>query len=396
MIPAAAVALVPGLPGAPLGLPGAGLGPPLGGVGGAFTKGAVGSVLNGVVAYLAAGATAVLAPVQRLLSGTAPRLAGSWVGGHLGVMIILAGTLIAPMLAAATIGAVVRQDMARLARTWGVFLPVATVGAGLVIPLTSEGLAVTDAMSSAIGSHLGVSLAAALLSLGSTVEASAATTGGGVLVGGLLALLVVTGGFLLWLELLLRTAAIDFAVFFMPLALAGLVWPATVHWARRCLHLLVALLLSKFVIVVALVVGAGALSSVGPHPLDHALMGSAVLALAAFAPFVLLRMAPVIEAAAISHLEGTSRRPLHAARAAVAAADVGGRHPVVSALAGAWSNKTGPPAETSVAMRDLARLGNELELGAEHGGGRPDAAGASRQPGSDGADPPGVDVGRHR
>ena len=35
---------------------------------------------------------------------------------------------------------------------------------------------------------------------------------------------------MVWLELVVRAAAIYVAVFFMPLALAGYVWPATRRW----------------------------------------------------------------------------------------------------------------------------------------------------------------------
>ena len=49
----------------------------------------------------------------------------------------------------------------------------------------------------------------------------------------------------------------------MPLALAGLVWPATAHWAKRLIEVLVALLLMKPVIVGALCLGAGRVVDVG-------------------------------------------------------------------------------------------------------------------------------------
>ena len=66
---------------------------------------------------------------------------------------------------------------------------------------------------------------------------------------------------MLWLELLIRSAAVYVAVLFLPLAIATLVWPAVSHWCRRLVETLAALILSKFVIVAVLSLAAGALSS---------------------------------------------------------------------------------------------------------------------------------------
>lgn len=332
---------------------------PLPVAGTALTKAAIAPVLDGVVSYLTSGTRSVVTAMASLIGRTSPDLGRTWFAGHVAAMAALVGLLLVPMLAAATIGAVLRQDMARLARTWGVFLPLAVVGGGLTIPLTSEALTVTDAMSNALTYHLGTDLTAAVRRIG-VVVVEAATSG--PVLAALLALVVVAGSLMVWVELLVRSAAIYVAVFFLPLALAGLVWPATSHWARRCIHLLVALLLSKFVIVGAITVGIGALSAGGNGPPDQALMGGAVLLMAAFAPFLLLRLVPVVEAAAIAHLEGTSRRPIHALRGAAATAAVGVNNPLTAALAGA---RTAPgartAADTPVVPRDLATVGNEVD-----------------------------------
>ncbi|HLI24335.1 MAG TPA: hypothetical protein VKU91_05230 [Acidimicrobiales bacterium] len=340
---------LPGVPG--LAAPGLALG--------GLSRGAVSAILDGVVAYLVSGAQGLLQAVTGVVGEATPQVGAGWLTAHLAAMGWLVSVLMMPLLAAATIGAVLRQDMGRLGRTWGVALPLALLGGALVVPLTLEGERVTDAMSSVVAGHLGVDIPDALDSVG-RVLAGIGTTGAGGLLAGVLALLVVMGSFFLWLELVLRSAAIYLAVFFMPLALAGLVWPASAHWARRCIHLLVALLLSKFVIVSALTVGVGALAA-SRGRLDQGLMGGAVLLLAAFAPFLLLRMAPVIEAAAIAHLEGASHRPLRAAaRTAAAATNVGG-HPLASAMASLRSGADAPvPEPVQAQLQDLARLGGDV------------------------------------
>ena len=64
----------------------------------------------------------------------------------------------------------------------------------------------------------------------------------------------------LWLELVVRAAAVSVAVLFLPLALAALVWPAVAHWCRRLADTLVALVLSKLVVAAVLSLAAGALA----------------------------------------------------------------------------------------------------------------------------------------
>ena len=120
--------------------------------------------------------------------------------------------------------------------------------------------------------------------------------------------------FVLWMELLIRAAAVYVAVLFLPLALATLVWPAVSHWCRRLVETLAALILSKFVIVATLSLAAGAVSSgtagTGAHGAGFSavLAGGALLVMATFVPFAILRMIPAVEAGAVGHLDGLRAR----------------------------------------------------------------------------------------
>jgi hypothetical protein len=75
----------------------------------------------------------------------------------------------------------------------------------------------------------------------------------------------------------------------------------------------VALILSKFVIVAVLALAAGALASGGGTGFAPVLGGGALLLLAAFTPFTLLRLVPAVEAGAVHQLEGSRQRVQHAA-----------------------------------------------------------------------------------
>jgi hypothetical protein len=130
----------------------------------------------------------------------------------------------------------------------------------------------------------------------------------------LIALVIAVAAFVLWLELLIRAAAVYVAVLFLPLALASLVWPAVSHWCRRLVETLAALILSKFVIVATLSLAAGAVSSgtagSGAHGsgFSSVLAGGALLVMATFVPFAILRMIPAVEAGAVGHLDGLRAR----------------------------------------------------------------------------------------
>jgi hypothetical protein len=125
---------------------------------------------------------------------------------------------------------------------------------------------------------------------------------------------VVFGAVLVWIELLIRSAAVYVTVLFLPLALASLAWPAISHWCRRLVDTLVALILGKFVIVSVLSLAAGSLAgagSTGGGGFSAVLGGAALLFLSAFAPWALFRLLPFLEAGAVGHLEGLSQRAQH-------------------------------------------------------------------------------------
>ncbi len=279
------------------------------------------SVFTGLTSWLASGTENLVNHVLTLVSGhpsgaeaaagadptstsaLSPDLGAAWFTGHEQTMLVLMGAVVMPMLFVSTIGAVLRQDLHRLSRTWFVALPAALLCGYAGVELTQVALAVTDELSTFV-LHKADTAAAVGVAIGAM-----ATPGTGPVMTGVIAVLALCAAVLLWLELVLRTAAIYIALLFLPLSLAGLVWPTTTRMAKRLVEMLVALVLSKF--VVAAVLGMGS-SAVGIGGVDGAITGVAILLIAGFAPFLLFRMAPIIEAAAIGHLEGAARRPLRA------------------------------------------------------------------------------------
>ncbi len=113
----------------------------------------------------------------------------------------------------------------------------------------------------------------------------------------LVAVLTVTGAIALWIELVVREAAVYVIVLMLPLFFAALVWPARRVWAARAVELLIALILSKFVIVAVLALGGAAMEHAAALSITSLLAGLALVLLAAFSPWVLLRLLPLHEMA---------------------------------------------------------------------------------------------------
>ena len=287
----------------------------VGSIGGSIASSGFEAVLSGISQWVASGAEWLLGQIGAVLSATTTVDVGaSWFRTHYGQMTALAGVVVLPMLLASTLQAVVRQNPGQLLRTFLVQLPLALLLAVVAIQLVILSLSATDAMSDAVAGGTGADVSSLLSGVTTGLVAAAADPTIASFVLLLIALLIAVAAFVLWLELLIRAAAVYVAVLFLPLALATLVWPAVSHWCRRLVETLAALILSKFVIVATLSLAAGAVSSgtagTGTHGagFSSVLAGGALLVMATFVPFAILRMIPAVEAGAVAHLDGLRQR----------------------------------------------------------------------------------------
>jgi hypothetical protein len=278
-------------------------------IGGPISGAVAGAIANAIFSafehWLASAAQGLVDNVMSATTSVAPTEGNGWFAGARLDLYPIELFVMAPLLFAATIGALVRQDMARLGRIWGAGLPLAALGGYAIGQLAFSGVAATDALSSFIEAevdpHLGRDFGDAV--------AMALSPGPEAAVYAMVAIVVIFGALAVWLELALRGAAVELAIFFMPLAFAGLVWPSTAIWAKRLLHVLAALLIAKPVIVGALSLGANAFSSSG-RGISSAVTGAAMLLMAAFMPLAVLKLIPLAEVSAIAHLQGVARQPL--------------------------------------------------------------------------------------
>ena len=265
-------------------------------------SGAIG--IAAIVAWAVGGAHFVLSETAKLLGeSTSPELTATWFSSVYWRVAGVAALMTLPFLVAAAIQAVLRSDAALLARAVFGYLPLSFLATGIAAPLAMILLQVTDWMGSWVGaaagddgSHFLVDAGVALGTLGVAV--------GSPFVTFLIALLTTAGGLILWLELLIREAAVYVVVLMLPLVFAAMVWPARRVWAVRAVEVLVALILAKFAIVSVLALAAAALAHAGGDLIVRSLAGLVLVVLGAFAPWVLLRLLPLAEVAssAVGHV----------------------------------------------------------------------------------------------
>lgn len=278
---------------------------------------AANSAVDSVTSWVADTAQWILKRVINFIEdSTTPSLDADWFTERYEFMIGLAALILVPMLIIATLRAVVTQDLGQLVRSFFVFLPVAILGTFAAVTITRALLSVTDAMSAAVARKIAGDVSGIFDSVGSTLSnsvgvANPALPSFAVFFG---ALLLIVGSFFVWLELLVRSAAVTVAVFFLPMILAGLVWPAAMRWTRRLIEILVALILSKFVVVAVISLATAALAEPGQGGFASVMGGAALMLTAAFSPFALLKLMPMVEGSAIDHLRGTGRGPIQTLR----------------------------------------------------------------------------------
>lgn len=257
---------------------------------------------------------------------TTPNLTSGWFPAQYRRMVVIAGELALLLLALAVIQATIRQDWWMLFRAAFGYLPLAFVFAGAAMVVTQLLLSITDDLCGqfARGIGHGSDPSNFLGAIGNSLKRSMQQNGQGgnlPLVALLLSSIVVLiGSLVLWIELVIREAAIYVAAVFLPLSFVAMIWEAAGHAVRRLAEVLIAAILSKLVIVVILVMATAALVSLNvsapatipgdpgiatapssdSHFFGQLIVGMAILILAALSPVALLRLIPAVEAHAVT------------------------------------------------------------------------------------------------
>jgi hypothetical protein len=257
----------------------------------------------------------------------------------------IAGLLLAGFVFLGIVQGLLAGDPFGMIRRVAGHLPAAVAGMVVITVLVAYLLDLTDALSNAVMSTTDEQALHFLSGFGATVNG--ATQGFAAI---LLGLVAVIAGLLLWIELIVRASLVYLLVAISPIGFAATLWPAARGLLRRTFELLVATVLSKFVICLTLAIGVAALSGAGTAgtgaglasdaggSIGTLLAGTVILGLAAFSPFIVLKLIPIAEGALVA--QGISRGPLRATQAGMSTAYSAS---MLSRLAGGGREQQGMP-----------------------------------------------------
>jgi len=275
-------------------------------LGGALSKltgsGAAHTVATAV--GLSALAGAVILGARYLLEKTAsvigattrPDLTSAWFSASYWRVAAIAALLTVPFLCGAAVQALLRGDVTLLLRAAFGYLPLAMLAIGIAAPVTMLLLSASDEMSSLVAAASGHA-GADFLGRAGGLSLLFGLGGRTVFITFFVGLLTAAATLALWVELLVRAAAVDVIVLMLPLFFAAMVWPARRMWAVRAVELLIALILSKFAIVAVLSLGGAAMGHTLISGPASVLTGATLVGLAAFSPWALMRLLPLGELA---------------------------------------------------------------------------------------------------
>ena len=198
-----------------------------------------------------------------------------------------------------------RGEVASLLRDVALTTPLVLLVLVSAMPFASLVLSVVDGLCRSAAAPAAAALQRLTLNAG---QIPSAAPGFAVM---LLDLAGIIGALLLWFELVMRNAVLSLLLCLSPIIFAAALWTPMRRLAVRLVETFIAVALSKFVVVVALSLGATATLS---SNVEVVVTGIAVVLLATLTPFVLLRLVPFVEQSALHALEGTRQRATGTAR----------------------------------------------------------------------------------
>lgn len=283
-------------------------------------KGVGNGIFEEITKWVSEGAGWLIAKVVSAIEETTtPQLTTKGFLAEYGQMAEIAALMGLAMLFLAVLEGLAQGNAGMLARVVVINLPLAFVATSVAYAVVQLLLVATDGLCHTIASashhdseHFFKGAIAGLGEAGGDAGKAAgevsANPGGGtsgeaagtvavpLFVTFLAAIIGAFAAFLVWLELLMRDAAVYVVALFTPMALAASIWPRWSGALRRTGELLFTVIASKFVIVSIISLAAGLVSE-SDGSTEHILAAAALMLLACFAPLVLMKLVPFAEGA---------------------------------------------------------------------------------------------------
>ncbi len=282
----------------------------VGGIGGFFGglasdagRAIVEYVLEFIFGLIAQAVASITGALAQSFNGASTRvdLTGGWFTSAGGATVtnmtsVIAGSLVLVFLFMSLIRAMFAGEFSTMWRAALVDVPAAFLATALTVVVASALLAMVDEASATLLGPDGGELAAFGDSLTDVEQLSLAG-----LLGILFGLLFIIGAVLVWIQLLVRAALIYIVIAFAPITWVTRAYPGTRGIARRGAEIAVALIVSKFAMAISFRLGAEALASSdvpsGEADLSAMLVGSAIMLMTAFMPWMIFKIIPAVESA---------------------------------------------------------------------------------------------------
>ncbi|MGZ6583141.1 MAG: conjugal transfer protein TrbL [Solirubrobacteraceae bacterium] len=190
------------------------------------------------------------------------------------------------------IGAMIRREPAALSRA-ALGMAKSIIGSFVALTLLATALEITDQLCigivNAAGTNMGEMGDKIAVMAGGLGAVNLAAPGAGAILTIFLSGLAIVGAMVVWMSLLVRKALILLAIVFAPVALAGSSWDHTRSWLSRWATFVIAMILSKLVLVVIFLLATAQVSA----PIDTDLQsvsqpisGVVLMLMAGFAPYL--------------------------------------------------------------------------------------------------------------
>ena len=190
------------------------------------------------------------------------------------------------------IGGMIRREPAALSRA-ALGLAKSILGSFVALALLGTALEITDQLCIGIVNAAGTNMnemgdKVAVLAAGlGTINLAA--PGAGAILTIFLASLAIVGAMVVWISLLIRKALLLIAIVFAPIALAGSSWDHTRSWVSRWATFVIAMILSKVVLVVIFLLATAQVSAPIDADLESVsqpMAGVVLMLMAGFAPYL--------------------------------------------------------------------------------------------------------------
>ncbi|HEV7957823.1 MAG TPA: hypothetical protein VGP11_00015 [Acidimicrobiales bacterium] len=261
-------------------------------------------LFNALTSWILASVQWILTSVASVLtSASEPTVVMSGARSEFTTLLVAAPVLMMLGLLVSTLQALRHGDVASL---WRVFLGVAPACVAGIVLARPIATLILDAVNQ-LSTSAAATVAQHETTLAKGLESLTPTTPGfGVF---LLAGVVVIGAMLLWFELIVRVVVLTLLVVLVPVVVPLATFPSLRRIGWRLAETFITVAASKFVIVVTLVLGLDELTG---SSATEVIVGAVTLLFAAFTPYLVLRVVPVIEQSALHQFDGVRSRATRA------------------------------------------------------------------------------------